>query len=150
MFHIDMTSAFIGVGIDTFLEFLLFVTIVLMLRTEKYKQRLDMVLLWYGYEPVRPRGYSIETEVYEDEDDEEEESTSRVLPDFVRKYDPTYGDDKECECGHTYVRHFDPTEDYDPVGCKYCYMGPLVGEPDEWDEWDESKGYCSGFKLKEK
>jgi hypothetical protein len=130
MFHIDMTSAFIGVGIDTFLEFLLFVTIVLMLRTEKYKQRLDMVLLWYGYEPVRPRGYSIETEVYDDGDDdeeEEEESTPRVLPDFVRNYegtfdyDPTFGDDKLCECGHTYVRHFDPAEDYDPVGCKYCY-----------------------------
>lgn len=35
-------------------------------------------------------------------------------------YDPSHGDNNLCECGHTYVRHFDPYEDMAPVGCKYC------------------------------
>lgn len=35
-------------------------------------------------------------------------------------YNPKFGDNKECECGHTYYRHFDSYENMDPVGCKYC------------------------------
>lgn len=35
-------------------------------------------------------------------------------------YNPAYGDDKICECGHSYVRHFDPYENMEAVGCKYC------------------------------
>jgi len=38
----------------------------------------------------------------------------------VRKYDPMHDQEALCECGHTYHRHFDPFEDYAPVGCKYC------------------------------
>ena len=38
----------------------------------------------------------------------------------VVKYNPNYGDDRICECGHTYDRHFDPFECNDAVGCKYC------------------------------
>lgn len=40
-----------------------------------------------------------------------------------RKYNPRYGDDRLCRCGHTYYRHFDwgdPDEANAPVGCKYC------------------------------
>jgi len=37
-----------------------------------------------------------------------------------RKYNPKFGDDKVCECGHPYYRHFDSYEQMDPVGCKYC------------------------------
>ena len=36
------------------------------------------------------------------------------------KYNPKYGDSRECECGHTYYRHFDSYEDMYPIGCKYC------------------------------
>jgi hypothetical protein len=36
------------------------------------------------------------------------------------KYNPNYGDDRVCECGHTYYRHFDSYEDMYPCGCKYC------------------------------
>lgn len=36
------------------------------------------------------------------------------------KYNPNYGDNRLCECGHSYVRHFDPYEDMEPCGCKYC------------------------------
>lgn len=36
------------------------------------------------------------------------------------KYNPNYGDDRICECGHTYYRHFDSWEDMLAVCCKYC------------------------------
>lgn len=36
-----------------------------------------------------------------------------------KPYDPKFGDERVCECGHTYERHFDWMEDYRP-GCKYC------------------------------
>ena len=35
-------------------------------------------------------------------------------------YDPEYGSEKLCQCGHPYYRHFDPYEGMQPVGCKYC------------------------------
>jgi hypothetical protein len=35
-------------------------------------------------------------------------------------YWPDFGNDRECQCGHPYIRHFDPFENNDPVGCKYC------------------------------
>lgn len=39
---------------------------------------------------------------------------------FVFKYNPNYGDDRVCKCGHTYYRHFDSYDDMMDVGCKYC------------------------------
>lgn len=39
---------------------------------------------------------------------------------ITHKYNPEYGDDKECKCGHPYYRHFDTYEDMFPIGCKYC------------------------------
>lgn len=35
-------------------------------------------------------------------------------------YDPSYGDEKLCQCGHPYERHFDGYEGNAHVGCKYC------------------------------
>lgn len=35
-------------------------------------------------------------------------------------YDETFGDERVCQCGHPYHRHFDWMENYRPVGCKYC------------------------------
>lgn len=35
-------------------------------------------------------------------------------------YNPNYGDERICECGHPYYRHFDTYEDMKPIGCKYC------------------------------
>lgn len=39
-------------------------------------------------------------------------------------YNPNYGDNRVCECGHPYERHFDwwgePIGEPAPVGCKYC------------------------------
>jgi hypothetical protein len=35
-------------------------------------------------------------------------------------YDPEFGDDRICECDHSYYRHFDSYDNMRPVGCKYC------------------------------
>lgn len=53
-------------------------------------------------------------------------------------YDPKFGDDVLCECGHPYYRHFDTYEDMSPVGCKYCMHGEemIPGES------------CPGFRRK--
>ncbi len=38
----------------------------------------------------------------------------------IRRYNPKFGDERRCMCGHYYYRHFDSYEDMAPVGCKYC------------------------------
>jgi len=38
----------------------------------------------------------------------------------ITPYDPEFGDNRICDCGHEYHRHFDSYENMDPVGCKYC------------------------------
>uniref|UniRef100_A0A6M3L182 Uncharacterized protein n=1 Tax=viral metagenome TaxID=1070528 RepID=A0A6M3L182_9ZZZZ len=35
-------------------------------------------------------------------------------------YNPEYGDDRICKCGHPYHRHFDSYDNMKAVGCKYC------------------------------
>jgi hypothetical protein len=35
-------------------------------------------------------------------------------------YNPEYGSDRLCGCGHVYYRHFDTYDGMEPVGCKYC------------------------------
>ncbi len=41
--------------------------------------------------------------------------------DVVKMYDPKFGDDKVCVCGHTYYRHFDTHHQMYAIGCKYCH-----------------------------
>ena len=36
------------------------------------------------------------------------------------RYNPDYGDNRICKCGHTYYRHFDSYDHMAPIGCKYC------------------------------
>lgn len=43
-----------------------------------------------------------------------------ITKTIIRKYNPNYGDDRICRCGHSYYRHFDTWEDMSAVGCKYC------------------------------
>lgn len=38
----------------------------------------------------------------------------------IRGYNPKYGDDRLCICGHSYYRHFDTYEGMKDCGCKYC------------------------------
>lgn len=45
--------------------------------------------------------------------------------DWAQRYAPAYdnslGDERLCECGHVYYRHFDSYNDMAPIGCKYCH-----------------------------
>lgn len=43
-------------------------------------------------------------------------------------YNPNYGDDRICKCGHPYYRHFDTYEDMKAVGCKYCECYKFIEE----------------------
>jgi hypothetical protein len=36
------------------------------------------------------------------------------------KYNPKYGDNRICKCGHPYYRHFDPYDSMESCGCKCC------------------------------
>lgn len=66
-----------------------------------------------------------------------------VFPDEI-PYDSNFGDDKACECGHPYYRHFDTYDDMAPIGCKYCSKY----SPD-WDKEEyHGHGCCTGFKEK--
>ena len=44
--------------------------------------------------------------------------TTRVVVN--KAYNPDYGDDRICKCGHPYYRHFDGYDNNKAVGCKYC------------------------------
>ena len=61
---------------------------------------------WYDTNEVAARHYRYRRRV-------------QVLETGETTYDKTFGDDRMCECGHVYYRHFDWMEDYRP-GCKYC------------------------------
>jgi hypothetical protein len=47
------------------------------------------------------------------------------------KYNPKYGDNKLCVCGHPYCRHFDPYESMEAVGCKYCDCYKFIERTEE-------------------
>ena len=56
----------------------------------------------------------------------------KVYDTIIRKkmfaYNENYPEDNTCVCGHAYYRHFDPYENWDPVGCKYCQCSHFVHE----------------------
>lgn len=61
-------------------------------------------------------------------------------------YNPAYGDDRICVCGHQYYRHFDSypsmdDEDYANIGCKYCDCDnkPVYVNNFDYMKW---KAYC--------
>jgi len=43
-----------------------------------------------------------------------------ITLETTSKYNPNYGKDIECKCGHPYYRHFDTYDDNNSCGCKYC------------------------------
>jgi|TARA_R110000744_G_scaffold26640_2_gene65369 hypothetical protein len=43
-----------------------------------------------------------------------------VTVETEKKYNPNFGDEKKCKCGHSYHRHFDSYEQMEAIGCKYC------------------------------
>lgn len=58
---------------------------------------------------------------------------------LAEQYDEKFGDNKLCECGHPYYRHFDTYENMSAVGCKYC---------SHWTEKHVEKQFCPYFKEK--
>jgi len=44
----------------------------------------------------------------------------KLEENVIRLYNPEYGDDKLCTCGHVYYRHFDTYDEMFSIGCKYC------------------------------
>lgn len=53
-----------------------------------------------------------------------------------KPYDPHFGDNKICLCGHFYDRHFDSYDSMSPIGCKYC----------DKNDSRYDNGFCAGFK----
>jgi len=51
-------------------------------------------------------------------------------------YDEAFGDNRLCECGHTYYRHFDTYEGMSPVGCKYCCCEEGYRDTGKKETWD--------------
>lgn len=43
-----------------------------------------------------------------------------------KHHNPNYGDYRRCRCGHPYQRHFDPYENMEACGCKYCLCYDFV------------------------
>jgi hypothetical protein len=50
------------------------------------------------------------------------EDLKQILDEVLSEncYNPFFGDERMCQCGHPYHRHFDSFEDMKFVGCKYC------------------------------
>lgn len=48
-----------------------------------------------------------------------------------RRYNPNYGDNRICICGHTYDRHFDSYDNMAAVGCKYCGCNNFIEKTEE-------------------
>lgn len=45
---------------------------------------------------------------------------------IVKKYNPNYGDNRMCVCGHPYYRHFDSYENMEVSCCKYCGCSEFI------------------------
>ncbi len=51
-----------------------------------------------------------------------------------KKYNPNYGDNRKCKCGHSYYRHFDSWADMRNVGCKYCGCDEFVEQKEQKED----------------
>ena len=51
--------------------------------------------------------------------------------DIAYMFNPAFGLNRMCVCGHTYERHFDSDGSYAPIGCKYCDCYRFVEQPHE-------------------
>ncbi len=47
----------------------------------------------------------------------------------IKIYNPQYGDERICQCGHKYYRHFDTYDNMEPIGCKYCPCFEFIEAP---------------------
>lgn len=69
-------------------------------------------------------------------------------------YNPKYGDDRICECGHPYYRHFDTYDHMAAVGCKYCQCHTFtkrtqpVNQKDLADQYMKMVEQHNEYKMK--
>lgn len=63
------------------------------------------------------------------EKNEEKPYLEKIHTEYL--YNPNYGDDRTCICGHPYHRHFDSYEDMSNVGCKYCQCFDFEEDTDD-------------------
>jgi len=65
-----------------------------------------------------------------DNDTSHEPYITKSISRRVRLYNPHFGDEKLCKCGHEYGKHFDWMEDEDERGvdCKHCDCCDFVSE----------------------
>lgn len=59
--------------------------------------------------------------------------------EIAEQYDEKFGDNKLCECGHPYYRHFDTYDNMSAIGCKYCTHHSPNGK-------HQKEKYCPYFK----
>lgn len=50
---------------------------------------------------------------------------------ITRRYNPKYGDNRMCVCGHPYHRHFDLYESDEARSCKYCGCNNFIEQSRE-------------------
>jgi hypothetical protein len=58
------------------------------------------------------------------------------------KYDSSFGDNRVCECGHPYYRHFDTYDQMSPIGCKYCRCYAFVEKDTDREKWKTLNSEC--------
>lgn len=84
-----------------------------------------------------------------DSTENSDNSDNSEEPYIKNGYNPDYGDDRICICGHEYYRHFDPYEEMEPVGCKYCECYEFK-EKIESTDTDSTNNLSDEDKRKEK
>jgi hypothetical protein len=51
---------------------------------------------------------------------------NHVVVSTEQRYNPEYGNNRICQCGHEYYRHFDTYDNMAAIGCKYCQCRTFV------------------------
>lgn len=92
---------------------------------EEIKEIIDKVYK-KGYETGFEEGVKAKKEIEEITKNKELPYITEKITIQKKKYNPNYGDNRMCVCGHTYYRHFDPWEDMEAVGCKYCGCSEFI------------------------
>lgn len=77
---------------------------------------------------------------------------SEEKPYINKGYNPRYGDNRICKCGHSYIRHFDTFEDFKPCGCKYCecYKFEEITDKDLLERASDSIKFLIGIAKEKK
>lgn len=76
--------------------------------------------VWRGFMHLPDMSGDLDVELYLRHDGILEVTVILADDENPPSYDPNFGNDIMCQCGHVYRRHFDTYDNMAPVGCKYC------------------------------